>query len=96
MYFYILIYFVNIIHYVIILLYDMSKSIQIHIISHYYRYYYVIFYLTYFTFALFLLYLPGVTLLSLSLKTSLYFPFSLSLLDAFKIYKTCHSNDYND
>jgi hypothetical protein len=42
------------------------------------------------------LYLPGVTLLSLSLKTSLYFPFSLSLLDAFKIYKTCHSNDYND
>lgn len=46
MYFYTLIYFVNIIHYITIYCYTMSKSTQIHIISHHYRFYYVNFYIT--------------------------------------------------
>lgn len=46
MYFYTLIYFVNIIHYVTIYCYTMSKSIQIHIISHYYCFYYMNFCIT--------------------------------------------------
>jgi len=46
MYFYTLIYFVNIIHYVTIYCYTMSKSTQIHIISHHYRFYYMNFYIT--------------------------------------------------
>lgn len=46
MYFYTLIYFVNIIHYVTIYCYTMSKSTQIHIISHHYHFYYMNFDIT--------------------------------------------------